>query len=395
MRNLFLVFTWFSLSWAAATTTPTLKIITGADQPEVYLPKLQGKKVALLVNPTSLVFIGTTKQAHLVDYLKEQKVEVTRIFAPEHGFRGEAEAGAHLTDGVDPKTGISVVSLYGKKKKPSKEDLKDVDVVIFDVQDVGARFYTYISTLHYLMEACAEHKKQLIVFDRPNPNGNIVDGPVLDTAYRSFVGMHPIPVSHGMTIGEYAQMINGEKWIGDTLQCALEVIKMKNYNHNLEYRLPVSPSPNLMNQLSLYWYPSTCFFEGTNVSLGRGTDCAFLYIGAPWFPDTTFSFTPKPIPGKSENPPLKGKKCYGIDLSNGNEKIIHNKGKLDLKPLLTMYQACPDKSTFFISFFDKLAGSKTLREQIQAGKTEVEIRASWQADLNAFKAKRKKYLLYP
>jgi uncharacterized protein YbbC (DUF1343 family) len=365
-------------------------IVCAADQPDAYLPLLSDKKVALVVNHTSRV--GDT---HLADFLKERGVQLLRIFAPEHGFRGEADAGATVLDGADARTGVPLISLYGKKKKPSREDLLGVEVVLFDIQDVGVRFYTYISTLHYVMEACAEFGIVLVVLDRPNPNGFYIDGPVLDTAYRSFVGMHPIPVVHGLTVGELANMIRGEKWIPHTEKWQLHVVPCQNYDHTMSYRLPVRPSPNLPDLKSVLWYPSTCFFEGTVLSLGRGTAHPFQWIGHPDYPDKTFSFTPKPLPGAMD-PPLKGKVCFGLDLSQYPEETLFEKRRLDLDPLLHFFQAMPDKERFFLSnlFFDKLAGNDALRKDILAGRSEFEIRASWQKDLQAYKKLRKRYLLY-
>jgi uncharacterized protein YbbC (DUF1343 family) len=370
---------------------PSVSIVCGADQPEAYLPLLRNKSAALVVNHTSRV-----GQVHLVDFLKENGVPMQKIFAPEHGFRGEADAGATVLDGADAKTGVPLVSLYGKKKKPSKEDLQGVDVVLFDIQDVGVRFYTYISTMHYVMEACAEYGIPIVVLDRPNPNGFYIDGSVLDTAFRSFVGMHPIPVVHGLTVGELASMIRGEQWIPYADRLQLHVVPCLNYDHTMGYRLPVRPSPNLPDLKSVLWYPSTCFFEGTELSLGRGTPHPFQWIGHPGYPDKTFSFTPAPVPGAMD-PPLKGKVCYGLDLSQYSEATLLDKCRLDLDPLLHFYGAMPDKESFFLRnlFFDKLAGTATLRKDILAGKREEDIRASWQKELQAYKKIRKKYLLYP
>lgn len=351
-------------------------------------------RLAVVANQTSLV--GNT---HLVDTLLASDVVVTKIFCPEHGFRGTAEAGAHVDNSIDSKTGIPIVSLYGKNKKPTQEQLADVDYVLFDLQDVGCRFYTYISTLHYVMEACAEAGIPLAVLDRPNPNGHYVDGPVLDTAhYRSFVGMHPVPVVYGMTIGEYARMINGEKWLANGVQCDLTVILLEGYTHETRYVLPVAPSPNLQTVEAVYLYPSLCFFEGTNVSVGRGTDHPFEMYGAPGMRAGDYRFTPHAIPGVSENPPFKDVECAGFLLSEiasyGFYKLVP--GELDLSYLMTAYQNCPDKTNFFLknNFFDKLAGTAQLRKQIVEGATDEEIRASWQPGLDAFKAVRAKYLLY-
>ncbi len=359
----------------------------GIEQTAEYLPLLKGKRVGIVSNQTGMI-----NGKHLLDTLLAMGVNVQCVLAPEHGFRGNADAGAHVSDSVDAKTGVKILSIYGKKKKPSKEIMSTIDVVVFDMQDVGARFYTYISTLHYVMQACAENNKMMVVLDRPNPNGHYVDGPRNDTT--SFIGMHPVPVVHGMTIGEYAQMINGEGWLGAGLKCDLKVISMKNYNHQMKYNLPVHPSPNLATMTSIYLYPSLCFFEGTVVSVGRGTDHAFEIYGHPNYADTTYSFTPRSIAGKSMEPPLKGEKCYGKDLSLLNEDTIRAHG-LDLSYLLEAYQKTKVKDFFSLSkHFDLLAGSSTLRKQILAGKTEAEIRASWKEDLEKFKVLRAKYLLY-
>ncbi|MES2559844.1 MAG: DUF1343 domain-containing protein [Bacteroidota bacterium] len=366
------------------------KMMTGAQQVNNYLPLLKGKKVGLVVNQTST--IGAT---HLVDSLKKLSVNIRAIYAPEHGFRGNHGAGIHIKSSKDAKTGVNVISLYGNHKKPTKEDLKDVQVVVFDIQDVGARFYTYISTLHYVMEACAENNKQLIILDRPNPNGFYVDGPVLDKKYQSFIGMHPIPVVHGMTIGEYAKMINGEKWLKDGITCNISIIPMKGYTHNDRYDLPVNPSPNLPTSESIALYPSLCFFEGTNYSLGRGTGKPFECFGKPENTTGDYTFTPKAIPGVAENPPHKNKLCRGYLVSAFANTILKNEPRIYLDWLISVYQEDTSKATFFTDFFDKLAGTDELRKQITEGKTEAEIRASWTPALNQFRVTRKKYLLYP
>jgi len=333
---------------------------------------------------------------HLVDYLLAQKVEVKKVFAPEHGFRGDAGAGEHIADGKDTKTGLPLVSLYGKNEKPSPEMLKDLDVIVFDIQDVGARFYTYISTLHYVMEAAAENKKSVIVLDRPNPNGFYIDGPVLKKEFQSFVGMDAIPVVHGCTVGELAKMMNGEKWLKDGVQCELTVIKCTNYSHADFYELPIKPSPNLPNMSAVYLYPSLCFFEGTVVSVGRGTDYPFQCIGYPGNKTGSYTFTPKDIPGTAMNPPHEGVQCSGHLLHEFGTFYFQNNKGLYLEWLIGLYQASESKATFFSSarFFDKLAGSDQLRLDIEAGKTKEEIIATWQKDLSAYKTMRKKYLLY-
>lgn len=361
-------------------------IISGAERLDRIIPLLKNKRVALLVNQTSMVGEG-----HFVDTLLTYKVNIKKIFAPEHGFRGSNDAGEHVKDSVDAKTNIKIISLYGDKKKPSSEDLEDVDVIIFDIQDVGARFYTFISSLHYLMEACAENDKDLIVLDRPNPNGWYIDGPVLKKEFQSFVGVDPIPVVHGLTVGEYAQMVNGEKWLPKGELCKLRVIECLNYDHKLRYSLPVKPSPNLSNEVAVYNYPSICFFEGTDISVGRGTDYPFQMIGSPKITIRNFSFIPESKPG-AKTPPHLNQICYGFDL----RKVDISEGGINLSYLLKTYAAFADTSKYFLQnlFFDKLAGTDELRNQIIAGKTETEIKDSWRDDLNEYKQRRKKYLLY-
>ncbi|HYG40014.1 MAG TPA: DUF1343 domain-containing protein [Cytophagales bacterium] len=360
------------------------KIVTGAEQVNSYLPLLKGKRVAMVVNQTST--IGDT---HLVDSLLSLNVNIVKILSPEHGFRGEAANGELVKSSIDQKTNLPLVSLYGKNRKPTPEQLSDVDVVIFDVQDVGARFYTYISTMHYLMEACAENNKQLIIFDRPNPHGMYVDGPIMQPQYKSFIGMHPIPIVHGLTVGELALMINGEKWLKNGVQCKVEIVKNKNYQHSDKYLLPIKPSPNLPNNQSISLYPSICLFEGTTLSLGRGTTYPFQVVGGPDPAYGSFTFTPVNIPGMTINPPLENKLCYGIDLRN-----VEPKYEFTLKYLIDFYNKSPKKDSFFIPFFEKLVGTKTLREQIIKGMTEEEIKATWKKELDEYRAMRKKYLLY-
>lgn len=377
----------------AKQATSSSQVITGADQTELYLPYLKGKRIGMVINQTSVIDKSLTPS---VDSLLKLGIAVKKIYGPEHGFRGNNSDGAVVGNSTDSKTGLPAISLYGKHYKPTTEDLQGIDLMIFDIQDVGARFYTYISTLHYVMEACAENNIELMILDRPNPNGFVVDGPVLDTAYRSFVGMDPIPVTHGMTIGEYAQMINGEGWLKNHVKCRLEIIKVANYTHQKTYTLPVHPSPNLNSQQSIILYPSLCFFEGTALSLGRGTQFPFQVVGHPLLKNKyQFSFTPVSIPGMSDNPPLKGQTCYGIDLRNYNTGLIGSSGKLNLSWLLNIYRIFPDKEHFFTAYFTKLAGSPELRKQIEAGKSEEEIRKSWEPGLTHFKQIRKKYLLYP
>lgn len=361
----------------------------GADQSHLYLPMLKGKRVGLVVNQTAQV-----GKVHLVDFLKSKQVTITGIFAPEHGFRGDHSAGEKVKTNVDPKTGITVYSLYGNQKKPSREVLAKMDVLIFDIQDVGARFYTYISTLHYVMEACAENNKTLIILDRPNPNGHYIDGPILDTAFKSFVGMHPVPVVHGCTIAEYALMINGEGWLKNKAQCKLEVIKIKNYKHWDAYQLPVRPSPNLPNMSSVYLYPSLCFFEGTNYSIGRGTPYPFQFVGKPDCSIGSDSLIPKNLPGIADHPPHEGKLCIGFNLTEYGKQVAFHSKQINLFWLLDLYKNDADKANFFTPFFDKLAGTDQLRKQIIAGKSEAEIRATWQEGLDQYRKKRMRYLMY-
>ena len=364
------------------------RIVTGAERIAFHLPRLKGKRVALVTNQT-----GQVAGVPLLDTLLALKVDVVKVFAPEHGFRGNADAGEHVASGVDKLTGLPVVSLYGKHKKPTAQDLQDVDLLVFDIQDVGVRFYTYTGTLHYVMEACAELGKPLMVFDRPNPNGFYVDGPVLDTAHRSFVGMHPVPLVHGMTIGEYAGMINGEGWLKGGVRCDLTVIPCIGYDHAVFYELPVRPSPNLPNMAAVYLYPSLGLFEGTIVSVGRGTDRPFQCIGYPGAGLGGFTFTPRSVPG-AKDPPYKDKLCTGMDLAEYGRFFTRLEPQLHLHWLIGFHQACADRATFFTAFFDKLAGGTALRTAIQAGQDEAHIRASWKPGLDAFKRIRAKYLLY-
>lgn len=355
----------------------------GADQLDLLLPLLKDKRVALVVNHTSLV--GST---HLIDTLKNRGVGIVKIFGPEHGFRGSAADGELVSDSVDRKTGIAVVSLYGKNKKPTAGQLANVDVVLFDIQDVGARFYTYISTMHYVMETCAENNKKLIILDRPNPNA-FVDGPVNEKPLQSFVAMHAIPIAHGLTVAELAQMINGEGWLTNNLKCDLEIIPLKNWRHADAYSLPMKPSPNLLNDQAVRLYPSLCLFEGTVISVGRGTPFPFQILGNPELKNMEYQFTPVTIKGVAVKPPHENKLCFGLDLRNAvTEK------RIDLSYLIKMYQAYPDKEKFFLPYFDLLAGNTTLKQQIKDGLLEEQIRTSWQMELDVYKEKRKKYLLY-
>ena len=370
-------------SSAAPASPPSVTV--GASRLDLLLPKIQNMNVALVVNYTA-----TVGSVHLADTLKSSGVNIKKIMAPEHGFRGNAANGQHVKDGFDTKTNLPVVSLYGNNRKPTAEQLSDVDVVIYDIQDVGVRFFTYIGTLHYVMEACAENGKKLIVLDRPNPNSGYIDGPVLSLDHKSFVGMHPVPVVHNMTVGEFAQMINGEGWLDGKRKCELEVIPLANWDHSRKYSLPLRPSPNLPNDQAVRLYPSICFFEGTTLSLGRGTDFPFQAIGHPDLKGFTFQFTPVTIEGMALNPPQENKLCYGLDL-----REVPIPEKIELHYLLDMYKAFPKKEEFFNSFFERLAGNNVLRQQIKEGLTEDEIRATWQTDLDAYKQMREKYVLYP
>ena len=371
---------------------PTHGIQTGAENYTAYLPLLEDKKIGIVTNQTGILNYYSTEETqvnlNIVDFLLAKKINLQKIFAPEHGFRGTADAGEHVVDGKDTKTGLPIISLYGDNKKPKAEQLAGIDVVVFDLQDVGARFYTYISSLHYIMEACAENNIQLIVLDRPNPNGNIFDGPSLEKEFTSFVGMHPIPLLHGMTIGEYAQMINGEKWLKNEVKCKLTVIPCLNYKHDMFYSLPMKPSPNLPNDQAINLYASLCLFEGTNVSVGRGTEKQFQIYGSPFLPKSEFSFTPIPNFGAKE-PLYKNQLCYGEDLTKATKV-----SKLELKWIIKAYNETSDKTKFFNPFFTKLAGTKKLQQQIEAGTSDADIRKSWEKGLSEFKVMRKKYLIY-
>jgi uncharacterized protein YbbC (DUF1343 family) len=383
MKRLFLLILLLS---ALETQAQKKQVLTGAAQLNLLLPKLEGKRVAMLVNQTAVI-----NSTHLADSLKSRGVNIVKIFSPEHGFRGTADAGEEVKDGIDPRSGIPVVSLYGYKNyKATTAQLEDVDVVIFDIQDVGARFFTYISSLHYMMESCAENGKMLIILDRPNPNGGYVDGPVRKPEQKSFVGMHAIPITHGMTMGEYAQMINGEGWLAEQRKCALEIIALKNWKHGDAYSIDIRPSPNLPTDHAIGMYPSTCLFEGTVLSIGRGTRNPFEVVGHPNLKGQSYQFTPVSIEGMSKKPPLMDTLCYGLDMRH--EELPK---RVTLKYLIAMFNAYPDKDKFFIKYFDKLAGNTTLKEQIRSGMTDAQIHASWKSDLDQFKAIRKKYLLYP
>jgi len=361
--------------------------IIGIDKTEEYLPLIIDKNIAIVSNHTSQ-FIKESNSIHLVDSLLKLNVQVKKVFAPEHGFRGNLDAGEKIINSIDEKTGIPIVSLYGKKRKPSFEDLDEIDVIIFDIQDVGARFYTYLSTMHYVMESCAENNIELIVLDRPNPNGHYIDGPVMTKESMSFVGLHPVPIVYGMTIGEYAKMINGEKWLKNNLNCKLKVIEITNYNRNKKYKLTFKPSPNLPNQQSINLYPSLCFFEQTPVSVGRGTEKQFQVIGTPYWENFKFNFTPKSMPG-AKYPKHENLTCYGLNLEN--EEHL---SKIDLKWLILAYKNEKNKDNFFKSGFHRLAGNKLLEEQIKKGLSEKEIRKTWKNGLDNFKLIREKYLIY-
>ncbi len=367
----------------------------GADKTEAYLPLLKDKSVAIVANQSSM--IGNT---HLVDSLLKKGIKIKKVFCPEHGFRGIVDAGKHVDTYKDEKTGLTIVSLYGKNKKPTPEFLNDVDVVIFDIQDVGVRFYTYLSTMHNVMEACAENEKQFIVLDRPNPNGYYIDGPVLEDAYKSFLGMHPVPIVYGMTIGEYAQMINGEGWLNNHIKCNLKVIPLQGYTHNDLYQLPIKPSPNLANMTSVYLYPSLGLFEGTVVSVGRGTDLPFQVIGHPKLQNyipagkkVGYTFTPQPKPGAME-PKYKGQLCYGYNLVTFGDSYIKYIKKIYLFWLIETFKNTHDKTTYFDENFNYHAGNATLQKQIKDGVSETDIRKSWETGINNFKTIRKRYLLY-
>lgn len=364
------------------------EVICGADRIEYFIPKLKDKKVGLVGNKSSMV-----GAVHLLDTLIHRGIQVVSVFCPEHGFRGEGEAGEMIDDHIDPKTGVPIQSLYGSQKKPKPESLIGIDILVFDIQDVGARFYTYISTLHYVMEAAAENNIPVLILDRPNPNGFYVDGPIRKPGFESFVGMHPVPVVHGMTIGEYGRMINGEKWLKEEVICELEVVSCLNYDHNTEYILPVIPSPNLPNQESVYLYPSLCFFEGTIVSVGRGTKMPFQIYGHPDY-SGSFSFKPVSTQGASLNPKWKDQLCKGVDLRKDGVSIIFAKPELHLEWIIDIYEDLGKPDNFFTSYFDTLAGSSELREMIMMGFSSEKIHLSWANGLSQFREIRSHYLIY-
>ncbi len=378
-------------------TESTKNIITGAEQTEKYLPYIKGKRVAILANQTSII-----GKSHLVDSLQKLGVNIVKVFGPEHGFRGNVSAGDHVNNEIDATTGIPIISLYGKKNKPSKQDLADVDIMIYDLQDVGCRFYTNINALSRLMEACQENGKELLILDRPNPNAYLIDGPVLDMKYRSGIGMFPIPMSHGLTVGEFAQMANGEGWLTNKVKCKLKIIPVANYDHDMLYTLPVKPSPNLNTQQSIMLYPSVCMFEGIYLNHGRGTYFPFTVFGSPELKGIyEFSYTPTGIKGMAETPLFMDQVCYGIDLRNYDVNLLVKSKQINLKWVIELYKAHPHKEKFFDSKLSNQmnnveiqTGSGLFRQQIIDGKSEEEIRASWEPGLSEYKVMRKKYLIY-
>lgn len=375
-----------------------IKIKTGAEQTDQYLPYLKGKRVALLANQTTII-----GKSHLVDSLQSLGVDIKKVFGPEHGFRGNASAGVVVSNEIDKATGIPIISLYGKKNKPTKADLADVDIVIYDLQDVGCRFYTNINALSRLMEACAENGKELLILDRPNPNGYLIDGPILDMKYKSGIGMFPLPMSHGLTVAEFAQMANGEGWLTNKVKCALKIVKVANYNHDMPYVLPINPSPNLNTPQSILLYPSTCMFEGTYLNHGRGTYFPFTVFGSPALKGKyEFSYTPTGIKGMAETPLFMNQVCYGLDLRNYDVELLRKKKQINIQWIMELYKASPNKELFFKSelskemgVIERLIGSGLFRQQIIDGVSEAEIRASWEPGLSAYKEMRKKYILYP
>jgi len=380
--------TFFLLLICNYTCLGQIKIKTGAENVSEYLNLINDKSVGIIANNGSIINSGS-KNIHLVDSLILLGINVKKIFSPEHGFRGDQDAGKKIENQVDRKTKIKIISLYGKNRKPKPEDFKNIEILIFDLQDVGVRFYTYISTLHYVMEACAENNVQLIVLDRPNPNSHYIDGPVLEPINKSFVGMHEVPIVYGMTIGEYAKMINGEGWLKNSINCKLKVIPLKNYTHKSNYTIPLRPSPNLPNKKSVELYPSLCLLEPTVISVGRGTEMQFQIYGNPKFPKSEFKFTPKPNFG-SKNPKHNGVLCYGEDLRNTKKG-----NKINIKWLIESYNKYPDKKNFFLNGFDRISGDSSLKEQIIAGWNQIKIRRTWNEKLEKFKIIRKKYLIYP
>jgi len=364
-------------------------VVVGAAQTEVYLPLLKDKRIGLVVNQTSVV-----DSIHLVDFLLSKEVNLTAIYAPEHGYKGTVERGEYIESSTDSVTGIPVFSIYGRTRKPSPEMLQGIDVMLFDIQDIGVRFFTVVSTMHNVMEACAENNIPFIVLDRPNPLGYYVDGPMMKPEFSNFIGLHQVPVVHGLTLGEFATMINGESWLKDSVKCDLEVVEIQNYTHAAKYQLPVVPSPNLPDMKSIYLYPTVCFFEGAEVNEGRGTWKPFQQFGAPWFTPRDHAYVPISIPVLSLHPKFENDTCYGYDLSTISLEELQDIRQIQLKYVIEFYQKCPDQEHYFTNFFENLAGSDTLRKQIIAGHTEEQIRESWKADLERYKQMRKNYLLY-
>ena len=390
-KNKILFFLILSIYSFAQQSAINKALVVGANQTEKYVYKLNNKSIGIVANQTSVILNEDGSYSHLIDSLLKLKINIKRVFAPEHGFRGDADAGEYVKNGSDKKTGLPIISLYGKNKKPALNYLKDIDIMIFDIQDVGVRFYTYISTLHYIMEACAEQKIPLIILDRPNPNGDYIDGPVLDMKYKSFVGMHPVPIVHGMTVGEYAKMINGESWLSDELHCDLTVIKVTNYSHSTVYEPPIPPSPNLPNYKSIRLYPSLCLFEGTSISVGRGTDDQFQVYGSPELNPIIYKYQFKPLPNKGAKfPKYQNKLCFGENLKNS--KI--NKG-IQLNFILKAYENSKNKSQFFNNFFVKLSGDNTLINNIKIGFKELDIKKKWSKTIKSYSKMRQFYLLYP
>lgn len=390
-KNKILFFLILSIYSFAQQSAINKALVVGANQTEKYVYKLNNKSIGIVANQTSVIFNEDGSYSHLIDSLLKLKINIKRVFAPEHGFRGDADAGEYVNNGSDKKTGLPIISLYGKNKKPAVNYLKDIDIMIFDIQDVGVRFYTYISSLHYIMEACAEQKIPLIILDRPNPNGDYIDGPVLDMKYKSFVGMHPVPIVHGMTVGEYAKMINGELWLSDELHCDLTVIKVTNYSHSTIYEPPIPPSPNLPNYKSIRLYPSLCLFEGTSISVGRGTDDQFQVYGSPELNPMIYKYQFKPLPNKgAKYPKYQNKLCFGENLKNS--KI--NKG-IQLNFILKAYENSKNKSQFFNDFFIKLSGNHILMNDIKIGFKELDIKKKWSETIKSYSKMRQSYLLYP
>lgn len=377
-------------SGISAQTRPVYRdVVTGAERIAEYLPLLENRRVGIVANHTSVV-----SDTHLVDTLLTLGVDIKRIFTPEHGFRGTADAGESISTTKDEKTGLPLVSLYGDRLKPRDEDVEGLDIVIFDIQDVGARFYTYISTMHYVMEVCAENEIPFLVLDRPNPNGYFVDGPVLEMEHRSFVGMHPVPVVHGMTVAEYARMINGEGWLEGSIEVDFHYVLCEGYDHNTLYKLPVRPSPNLQSQLSIYLYPSLCFFEGTVMNVGRGTEFPFQVFGHPQLQNVTFTYTPGSMEG-ALNPPHMDELCYGVDLRDFEERFVIDRRELYVEWLLFAYNNMPDEIDFFNSYFTRLVGNRQVQSMIESGAGVSAIMRTWERDVADFKQVRRKYLLYP